>query len=223
MNDGKITSKFYIFSVKLWDYLIGNGLFLLFNIMLPLFFLIFKTDSPLLLFVFLYLLSLNIIPSLTALTYTYLRKKEDHESVIKLFMKGYKKSFSVAFKGGLVFVGIFYILVLDYIYFSQKNLMMLAIFFALMMIVLAYFVFSFILIQAQFNFTVKESIILSLMYFKELNKGVLFSLIILLIFLYLVRAKVYIGIGIMFALMSKALINKAHPALDLIYENHTEG
>lgn len=222
MNDFKITSKFYNFSVLLWDYLIGNFMFLFYNIHLLLFFILFKTESLLFLMMALFVLSLNIIPSFIGLNYLYINKKEPDESVSKLFIKGYKKSFKSSFKSNLIFTAVLYLLILDYQYFSQVGNSFLTLLFALGILILAYFVFSYCLIQANFNFNLKESILLSIMYFKELNRSVVSALGLLMISAYMIKANVYIIIFIIFAVLSKTIVNFSNDARRIIYLNHTD-
>lgn len=221
MDRFKLSSKFYAFSVILWDYLIGNALFVLSNICIPLFFFVFKVNSPLFLILALYVLSLNIIPSFIALVYLYLNKLNDHQSVMQLYLTGYKKSFKNSIGGSSVLMAVLFLFILDYQYFMQRGYILLSYVFAIGALIVLYFIMSYVVVQAQFNFNFKESILISVMYFKQMNRPVVTSLMFSLLFVYMIRAKVFLLGFIVFAFIAQILVKQSKGIRKHIYKTHT--
>lgn len=221
MND-KFASKFYNFSVILWDYLIGNGMFLLFNIAIPLAFFLLKAYSPLALIILIFIVSLNVLPSFIALKYTYFKKTNQDDSIIKLFIKGYKLSIKESIKASALFTGLLLIFYVDYLYFSQRGWTIVAIFFIIAALVLSYFIMSYANIHARFSFSIKETLQLSMMYMMKMIKPVAMSLLFLFAFFWFLKAGAKISIFFMFAAIAKISNTGSKHVLDEIYYYHTE-
>ncbi|WP_159519270.1 DUF624 domain-containing protein [Erysipelothrix urinaevulpis] len=214
--------KFYSFSVALWDILLSNAMFLLFNIFIPFAFISLKTKNILVLIILMIIFSLNLIPSFIAMQYALNKKINQDQSIIKLFLVGYKNSYRNCLKANLFFVISFYLFYLDYLYFSSRNLQSVALLFVILMIVEAYFVMAFCTIQSKFNFSFKDTIQLSIMYIMKLTKPMMLSLGFLLGFLLLVKNGAWMTLFFMFALVARINNKQSEQVCDEIYRFHTK-
>ena len=218
-NEISIGNGFYRFSVILWDYLIGNALFLLCNIMIPIFFIVFKIYNAALLVVSIYILALNIFPSFVALLYMY-KSEDPNLTLFKKYIKGYKESFKSAFIMGSIMNFLIIIFYIDYLYFIKINQILgfIFIFSCLVSVVLG---FSFSNLISSFDFSLKQMVQLSLLFFAKLNLPTLKSLGFLFAFGFMYLSGANPIIWFMFAGSAKILINSSKETLKEIYYFHT--
>jgi len=77
---------------KVYNLIMANAMFILFNIHILIFLLFFRPESIGMYYLSMGLLSLNLLPSYTALLYAIRAQKTGGKSVVRLFIEGYRKS-----------------------------------------------------------------------------------------------------------------------------------
>lgn len=219
-SEDKLSNGFYNFSIIIWDYLIGNGLFLLFNIAIPMVFLFFKINNAFLMILTLYLLSLNLMPSFVALLYLY-RKEDRKESILKTYIRGYKLSFKQAFRTGALMSFLIVIFLVDYLYFSKIN-EIVGIIFVVALLLAIVFSFSLANLISNFNFNSRQLFELMVVFFSKLNGPTLKSLGFLLAFFWMYFSGATITVWFMFAACAKIMVKASRKVMEEIYYFHTE-
>ena len=76
-----------------YDLIMSNALFMLFNLHILLFLLFLKPANIVLYYLLIALLSLNLLPSYSALMYAVRKKREGSSEIMVEFLKGYKENF----------------------------------------------------------------------------------------------------------------------------------
>lgn len=75
-----------------YDLIMVNALFILFNIHILLFLLFYNPANIAMYYLYMVVMSLNLLPSYTALLYAVNRKRKEGERIMKDFLKGYKEN-----------------------------------------------------------------------------------------------------------------------------------
>lgn len=214
----KMGNAIYNFSVILWDYLLGNMCFLLMNIHVPLFFILFKVTNAFVLIICMYLLTLNILPSYVALRGLY--EDENREGrVIRCYIEKYRKDFINTFVSGALASMFIMLMFVNFLYFSKIQL--LSIFFAIVMLVAIIWFLNYSTILTRFNFRPSQMIPLNIIYFIKLSRGSLFSFGFLLGFCWIMLTGGYFIIGFMFAGTAKIHNLTSKNIIEEIFQFHT--
>jgi uncharacterized membrane protein YesL len=103
----KINEQLAMNSVKkavdgVYDLIMANALFMMFNLHILLFLLFYNPVNIVLYYLYMALLSLNLLPSYSALVYAVSRKREGGKGIFSDFVKGYRKHFKKSFIIGLL-------------------------------------------------------------------------------------------------------------------------
>lgn len=85
-----------------YDLLMVNALFMLFNLHMLLFLLFLRPANIVLYYLLIAVLSLNLLPSYSALMYAVRKKREGSSEIMVEFFKGYKKNFKNSFIIGFI-------------------------------------------------------------------------------------------------------------------------
>ena len=85
-----------------YDLIMVNALFILFNLHILLFLLFISPNNIVQYYLYMALLSLNLLPSYSALLYAVKRKREGSTEVMSNFIKGYKENVRKSFIMGLI-------------------------------------------------------------------------------------------------------------------------
>lgn len=85
-----------------YDLIMVNALFILFNLHILLFLLFLKPANIVLYYLLIAVLSLNLLPSYSALMYAVRKKREGSSEIMVVFFKGYKENFKNSFIIGAV-------------------------------------------------------------------------------------------------------------------------
>lgn len=101
INDNRESSVKGTFDF-VYDLIMANAWFIMFNIHMLLFLGLFKPGNILAYYTFMGILCLNLTPSYAALTYALDREKRKGRTVMKAFLEGYGRHFSQAFLLGLL-------------------------------------------------------------------------------------------------------------------------
>ena len=87
---------------RVYNLIMANAMFILFNIHILIFLLFFRPESIGMYYLSMGLLSLNLVPSYTALLYVIRAQKTEKKSVVRLFIEGYRKSVKTALLIGVI-------------------------------------------------------------------------------------------------------------------------
>lgn len=104
----------------IYDLIMANVLFILFNLHIPLFLVFFIPGNVAMYFIILGILCLNVLPSYGAILYALDRRGDDETSHFKKFMDGYRENFKVSFLTGLMGILFMLVALLDGIFFLSK-------------------------------------------------------------------------------------------------------
>jgi len=103
----KINEQLAMNSVKkavdgVYDLIMANALFMMFNLHILLFLLFYNPANIVLYYLYMALLSLNLLPSYSALVYAVSRQREGGKGIFRDFVRGYRKHFKSSFVIGLL-------------------------------------------------------------------------------------------------------------------------
>ncbi|RST92642.1 hypothetical protein CBF33_04365 [Vagococcus lutrae] len=210
---------FYKFSVKLWDLILGNFLFLLSNIPgLALLFFV-KMNQPVVILASIYIALLFVWPAFSALIYTYSNRYK-RENIFKSYWTGYKKSAKQSFQMGAIMNLIFIILFSDYLYFSKIS-GMLGILFLIVMLICLVVTFAYTVIISNFNFSLSQIFQLIVKFFLPLSKTSLLTLGFLFAFLLMYLTGANFILLVMFGFVGKIAVSSSKQVRHDIFKYHT--
>lgn len=84
-----------------YDLIMANALFMMFNLHILLFLLFYNPVNIVMYYLYMALLSLNLLPSYSALLYAVSRKREGGKGIVSDFVRGYRKHFKNSLLIGL--------------------------------------------------------------------------------------------------------------------------
>lgn len=199
------------FNEILWDYIIGNAMFILMNIQIPLFFLFIKVNHPLLLVICLGLISLNLIPSYTALKNLYAIHPSERSGIIRTYIACYRRLLKSTFPASIVVTGLLVLFYTDTNYFKGTPV---EIVFRLLMAITIILAFNFMTLASRGSLGFQQNIALlrkysiQLMLISILEIGIIALGILAFLFITKLIALVLFPIGIAISLKFYAPIRE---------------
>lgn len=107
-----------------YDLIMANALFIFFNVHIILFLLFFNPTNIVLFYLYMGFLSLNLLPSYTAIMYVKRKGKDNSAGIIGEFRKGYRENFRSSFMIGAlgILVITFTLYNAQFFYITEMNL-----------------------------------------------------------------------------------------------------
>ena len=107
---------------SVYDLIMANAMFILFNIHILIFLLFFRPDNIAGYYLVMAVLSLNLLPSYTALYDTIRRHKDTKMKVVSLYIEGYRKGFKNSFIIGTAAAAIIFFSMFNSLFFFVQEM-----------------------------------------------------------------------------------------------------
>jgi len=161
-----------------YDLIMANVFFILFNLHLPLFLLVFVPGNMVLYYIILGILCLNLMPSYVAMEYALVRRSNIETSHFKKFLEGYKKKFNTSFLTGATWIAFMLIALIDSMFFRTKaNQIVSMVFLTLYFAGIILFVASSVVI-VHFDFKLRDVLRFTLGFSLKFIPGAVMSILV---------------------------------------------
>ncbi|MFH5836192.1 DUF624 domain-containing protein [Proteiniclasticum sp. C24MP] len=170
-----------------YDLIMGNALFMLFNLHILLFLLFYNPTNIVMYYLYMAVLSLNLLPSYSALLYAVSRKRAEGKGIFKDFVKGYRENLKSSLLIGLLGAVLITFTLYNALFFYISEMNLVYVLLQLLIFFMLFTILATVPVMVHEKGTLKEVLGKTMNRFFRLMLGAAAAVVILLMSVYLGR------------------------------------